>query len=354
MPMENNKMELRMSNFELIENDGEMIVEGYVNKTNQWSQTLGIRKKFKERILPNAFRTALARAGKIDLLFEHDFGNLLASTKNGSLELIEDGVGLKMRANLVPTTLGKDVHALVKSGLIDSMSFGFNVVKDSWKKLNDGTYLRDVVDLNLFEVSIVKNPAYLQSAVSARSNILEDVEIPEDCEVVRSEEEATQEVVVNEEVKVEETVTETAPVEAPVVEETKEEIKTEEVKAEEATTTNDVSQDMIAKIKEDLKAELLKQITSEMEAKKELQEKSEESTQTSTDEVVKEETAPTTDVEDTKVEETKKPDSEESTESLAQTQENNEETNKEVSNEPIQVNEKPNYSQYYKELLALK
>jgi HK97 family phage major capsid protein len=58
------------------------------------------------------------------------------------------------------------------------MSFGFRAVKDSWKKMND--YLeRTVHDLELFEVSVVRDPAYSSSTISARGiYLVEDIEIP--------------------------------------------------------------------------------------------------------------------------------------------------------------------------------
>ncbi|WP_458106289.1 phage major capsid protein [Bacillus sp. PK5-004] len=174
------KFELRLLNSELTgtESEGGLRVSGYVNKTNQWSQTLGSRKKFVERILPNTFRKALQNGNEIHFYAEHDPTKILASTRNSSLELREDEQGLFMSATIEPTSYGKDYHTLIKSGIIRNMSFGMKVLKDSWKKLSDGTYERSISDILLAEVSAVRNPAYVQSTISARSiDIVDDPQI---------------------------------------------------------------------------------------------------------------------------------------------------------------------------------
>ena len=84
-----------------------------------------------------------------------------------------------MTADISDTTYGRDYHTLIKDGILRNMSFGFTVDKDKWSKDKDGTYKREVNDLTLYEVSVVTNPAYPQSTISARGlNIIEDVEIP--------------------------------------------------------------------------------------------------------------------------------------------------------------------------------
>ncbi|GAB6601430.1 hypothetical protein C2L96_25825 [Bacillus cereus] len=177
-----NKMELRFNEFELNKNEqGQLKVSGYVNKTNQWSQTLGKQKKFVERILPGAFRKAIQNGNEIHFLAEHENAKILSSTRNGSLSLREDDQGLYMEATISDTSWGRDYHTLITDGIIQNMSFGMQVLKDSWKKLADGTYERSISDLYLAEVSAVRNPAYVQSTIQARSiEVIEDVNIPEE------------------------------------------------------------------------------------------------------------------------------------------------------------------------------
>lgn len=192
--MDNMEIRFMTSDIETTD-DGTMLVEGLVNRTDAWSNELGQRRKFKEKINKGAFAQALIEATRIDFLMEHDPTKLLSTTQNGSLKLYEDEEGLKMRAEIVPTTYGKDLYALMKSKIINHMSFGFKVVNDKWTKLADGTYRREVNALKLFEVSAVRNPAYPQSLISARGLHVvenEDEIIPESLDEVRSDEQVEQ------------------------------------------------------------------------------------------------------------------------------------------------------------------
>ena len=210
------KIELRVANLDFTSTDEhELVVEGIVNDGN-WSQTLGMRRKFKEKIQKGAFARAITRAlqnnGKIDFLSEHDPNKVLSSTANDSLKLWEDeNKGLCMRAVICPTSWGKDTFQLIKSGIIKSMSFGFNVIEDEWINTRSDVANRIVKDLNLIEVSAVRNPAYLSSVISARGmELVEDIEDIEsvgeqDGEVQIKENRESEEVVettqVNEEVE---------------------------------------------------------------------------------------------------------------------------------------------------------
>ena len=188
------KLELRVMQTSIATDNTDMVVEGLVNKTESWSHTLGMRKKFREKICRGAFDKAIQTAPRIDFLAEHDSSKLLATTENGSLELWEDSEGLKMRARICPTSYGKDMYELMKGNLVRHMSFGFRVVSDKWKKLSNGTFERTVDALELSEVSVVRNPAYPQSAIAARGiELVEDVNIPEDILEERSQEDMEKE-----------------------------------------------------------------------------------------------------------------------------------------------------------------
>lgn len=178
MTKQTNKYEIRKMQLSLDgvkENaDGTLFVSGYANRTNTWSQKLSLRgKQFVERIVPGTFQKALAKGNDIMFLAEHKPDLVLASTRatgdNGKLTLREDENGLYMEATISPTSYGKDYFQLIKDGIIQSMSFGMQILKDDWKPMNDGTYQRSVSDIQLFEISAVKFPAYVTSTLSARS-----------------------------------------------------------------------------------------------------------------------------------------------------------------------------------------
>ncbi|MDN4493362.1 phage major capsid protein [Ureibacillus aquaedulcis] len=173
-------MELRVQSVELTSNeDGSMTVSGYVNKTNQFSNVLGTTKKFKEKIAKGAFHRAIQNAQKdIDFLAEHNNKKILASTRNGSLELREDDKGLFMSATIAPTSWGKDYYELIKCGILKNMSFGFRTVKDNWRNISPGLFERTIEELELFEVSVVRDPAYSNSTIAARGIDLVEKVVP--------------------------------------------------------------------------------------------------------------------------------------------------------------------------------
>ncbi|WP_431844777.1 phage major capsid protein [Niallia taxi] len=183
-------MELRFQGTKLCANkDDSLTVAGYVNKTGQLSEILGTTKKFVEKIAKGAFAQAIKNAKEVDFLAEHDSKKILSSTRNGSLQLREDSQGLYMEATIVPTSYGTDTYELIKSGIFQNMSFGFRTISDSWKALGNGLHERTIDELELFEVSVVKNPAYSHSTIAARGiNLIEKVEIPNLAEDKKEEE----------------------------------------------------------------------------------------------------------------------------------------------------------------------
>ena len=147
------KTEVRTKQMELRALGDGMTFEGYAAVFNSPSEPL----PFTEIVAPGAFSRSLKSRNRMMLLWNHDTSEPLASTRNGSLRMVEDATGLKVTATLPDTTRGRDVAELVRSGVIDSMSFGFSVKKDSWS--TDGQ-TRTLQDVTLYEVSLVSQPAY--------------------------------------------------------------------------------------------------------------------------------------------------------------------------------------------------
>ena len=177
------KVEFRMHDAKMT-SEGDMIVAGYVNQTEQFSQELGLAKRFKEQISKGAFQRAISKSDRdIDFLAEHDSSVVLASTKNGTLDLKEDDKGLYMEARVINTSAGRDWYEMISSGLITNMSFGFQSINDEWRSVGENLFERTINDLELFEVSAVRNPAYAQSSISNRGLDTSDEDIvPEDIE----------------------------------------------------------------------------------------------------------------------------------------------------------------------------
>ena len=97
----------------------------------------------------------------------------LARTKNGSLQLISDDFGLKIRAELIDTQSNRDVYKMIRSGLIDEMSFAFTVAKggDEWTYSDDfKTVKRDITAIDtVYDVSAVDTGFYENTSIYARA-----------------------------------------------------------------------------------------------------------------------------------------------------------------------------------------
>lgn len=147
-------------------------IEGYVNAVERKSKPLMSRMgRFIERICKGAFKRALDRAENVKLLLNHDDSKIYANTRDGSLKLNEDNIGLHARATVCDPELARKARA----GELVGWSFGFNDVKDGVenKRDEDGFPLRNVHDLDLDEVSLLDRshtPAYEGTLVAVRSD----------------------------------------------------------------------------------------------------------------------------------------------------------------------------------------
>lgn len=150
------------THFEIREEGDGMTFVGYAAKFDQPSENLGGFVEYVER---GAFSRSLKSRNDVMLLWNHDAGQPLASTRSGTMKLTEDEVGLRVEARLPQTTLGKDLAILLRDGIVGKMSFGFNVIKDAWN--SEGTERR-LKSVRLFEVSAVVWPAYTSTSASVR------------------------------------------------------------------------------------------------------------------------------------------------------------------------------------------
>ena len=155
---------IHATDFEIRETADGMSFTGYAAVFNSDSEPL----PFIERIAPGAFKRSLQSRNEVKLLWNHDAGEPLASVRGGTLRLTEDEIGLRVEATLANTTRGRDVAELIRSKTIDSMSFGFSVIKDSWSSNGE---VRTLEAVRLFETSVVSWPAYTATAgtISVRS-----------------------------------------------------------------------------------------------------------------------------------------------------------------------------------------
>lgn len=140
---------------------------GYAAVYNSHSQDLG---GFVERIMPGAFTRSLTKPDQIRALYEHDQQRMLGRVGSGTLKLQENSKGLYFELELPDTSYARDLGVLVERGDINGCSFGFQVPTggDHWE-LRDGQLTRDLLNVDLREITITGNPAYLDTTVAVRS-----------------------------------------------------------------------------------------------------------------------------------------------------------------------------------------
>jgi len=122
---------------------------------------------FREKVAPGAFARAITQ-DDVRALFNHDPNFVLGRNKAGTLTLTEDGQGLAI--DIVPpdTQFARDLQVSIDRGDISQMSFGFRVLKELWDDTGD-TAVRTLLEVELFDVSPVTYPAYVQTDVALRS-----------------------------------------------------------------------------------------------------------------------------------------------------------------------------------------
>lgn len=143
------------------DNEEKMIVEGYAVVFDS-PATHG----FTEIVDRNAFNGCDMK--DVPLKYNHtDNFLILARTRNNSLQLSVDDKGLKIRAELLDTTQGKDIYKCIRSGLLDKMSFAFTVEEEKWDVATD---TRTILKIDrLYDVSVVDTPFYDTTSIYARA-----------------------------------------------------------------------------------------------------------------------------------------------------------------------------------------
>lgn len=157
------KVEVRDNEPETDEENGQQqgkVISGYAILFNEPSQPMPVdNSTFTETISPQALQGV--DLSKLVMIYNHDYANILASVKAGTLDVNVDEKGLAFKATLPDTTVANDVYENIKAGNLDSMSFGFSVLSDEWQQADDGSYTRQIDKIeNLYELSVVTLPAY--------------------------------------------------------------------------------------------------------------------------------------------------------------------------------------------------
>src|SRR5689334_9992011 len=119
-----------------------------------YAAVFGRPDKGGDIIRRGAFAKALERAGEVPLLWQHKAGAVIGCIEH----LSEDERGLRVIASVGDARASR----LLGSGKVDGLSFGYRV-----REAKGAAGLRELVDLDLIEVSLVTNPMQPKARVHA-------------------------------------------------------------------------------------------------------------------------------------------------------------------------------------------
>ena len=158
----NEKRAIAYTSFECRQGEQPNTLIGYAAVFDSPSEPM----PWTEYVKRGAFQKTLNDGADVRLLIDH-VGVPLARTKSGTLTLREDDRGLRVEARLDPANpdAARIISALER-GDLSQMSFAFRSIKDSW---SDDRKVRELREVQLFDVSVVTFPAYADTIAEIRS-----------------------------------------------------------------------------------------------------------------------------------------------------------------------------------------
>jgi len=140
-------------------------ISGYAVVFNKETKIGGY---FRELIRPEAVPDDI-QSQDVRALWNHNSDFPLGRTKNETLKLEKDAKGLRFTVTPPDTSWGRDALESVKRGDVSGMSFGFFTKKDAWSEQDKPVPLRELLSIELLEVSPVTFPAYPSTSANVRS-----------------------------------------------------------------------------------------------------------------------------------------------------------------------------------------
>lgn len=150
----------------------EKIVEGYATV---FDRPYVLFEEEDYKLIEVVARGAFDGCDMSDVIMQYDHeGRVFARNRNGTLELLVDGVGLNTVANLGGTDLGAQIYQEIKGGYSTKMSYRYRVAEEKrdtrYDRENGKTIVtRTITKIKkLYDVSVVSIPANDMTSISAR------------------------------------------------------------------------------------------------------------------------------------------------------------------------------------------
>lgn len=154
------ELEVRAAQDEQGEGTNSAIFSGYAILWDEETLIYDWIGSFTEVFTRGAFKKTIAERGplgngQVKFMRQHGFDSFTIGARYLVLE--EDDKGLRFEVETIDTTVGRDLAAEVRAGVIDTVSIGFDAIREEWDNEEEK---RTVLEARLFEISAVNWPAY--------------------------------------------------------------------------------------------------------------------------------------------------------------------------------------------------
>lgn len=159
------------------------MVEGYATTFNEPYYLYTLKDKDGNDgaiVYEEIDRDAFKDTDMSDVVVQYDHqSRVFARLSNNTLALEEDDHGLKVRAYLGGTEIGRQLYDEIKGGYTNKMSFGFSISKDHVERHDNGRdYIRKIDGIKkLYDVSAVSYPQNPFTSISESTRAAIDGEI---------------------------------------------------------------------------------------------------------------------------------------------------------------------------------
>lgn len=156
------------------------IVEGYATT---FGDKYELYRDGRYIVMEQVDKNAFANTDMSDVVFQFDHeGRVYARTKNGTVELNVDNIGLHQKTDLGRTSSSRSAFEDIEAGNYYQMSFAFTVTDDEYEEEEqengDVILTRTIKEIGkLYDVSAVSFPANPYTSISARTKEICDGEI---------------------------------------------------------------------------------------------------------------------------------------------------------------------------------
>lgn len=119
-----------------------------------YASVFGVIDSQRDRVHAGAFKASIkGREKPVQLLWQHQWDKPIGVITS----LFEDARGLYLKGKLLlEVAQAKEAYALLKAGVVRGLSIGYSVKRS---RRNPDSGVRELLDLNLWEISLVTQPA---------------------------------------------------------------------------------------------------------------------------------------------------------------------------------------------------